>query len=160
MIDPVSAIAMATTAFKTVKKMVEVGRDIEDIAGQLGKWYTAAADITKADEYAKNPPLFKKLLFKGSVEEEALNLIIHKKKLQEQEAELRTMIMYRFGQDTYREMIQMRRDIAKAREKAIYRKKEMVRNLIEGTAIVFLIVFMLGVIGGFVWWIGSVQGKW
>ena len=31
MIDPISAIAMATTAFNTIKKGFEVGRDIESM---------------------------------------------------------------------------------------------------------------------------------
>jgi len=155
MIDPVSAIAVATTAFNTVKKMVEVGRDIEDISGQLGKWYTAAADIHKAHELANNPPLFRKILFSGSIEEEALNTIIHKKKLEEQEAELRTMIMYRFGAETYREMIQMRRDIKKQREKAVYRQKQMWRNIFEGITIFFLLLLLAGLIGVSIWFFAS-----
>ena len=38
MIDPITAVAMATSAFKTVQKMVSMGREIEDTLGQVGKW--------------------------------------------------------------------------------------------------------------------------
>ena len=38
MIDPISAVTMATTAFKTVKKFVAAGQDFENCMGQMGKW--------------------------------------------------------------------------------------------------------------------------
>ena len=148
--DPVTAIAAATTAFNTVKKLVNAGREIEDIAGQLGQWFTAASDIAKAEEEAKNPPLFKKLIHKGSVEEEALNATIARQKLIKQESELRSMIMLRYGEATYRDMIQMRRDIRARREQAVYRHRKRKKDLIEGTVIVLLIVGIMGVIGGFI----------
>lgn len=136
MVDPITAIAAATTAFNTVKKLVEAGREIEDVAGQLGQWFTAASDIAKAEEYAKNPPLFKKLTNAKSVEQEALDAIIAKNKLKEQETTLREMIMYRYGINTYREMMQMRRDLRAQREKAVYRQKEKRKKMIEGIIII------------------------
>lgn len=136
MVDPITAIAAATTAFNTVKKLVEAGREIEDVAGQLGQWFTAASDIAKAEEYSKNPPLFKKLTNAKSVEQEALDAIIAKNKLKEQETTLREMIMYRYGINTYREMMQMRKDLRAQREKAVYRQKEKRKKMIEGIIII------------------------
>ena len=149
--DPVTAIAAATTAFNTVKKLVSAGRELEDVAGQLGKWFTAASDIANAEQEAKNPPFFKKLIHNGSVEEEALNATIAKQKLYEQEKQLREMIMYRYGSDVYREMIQMRRDIRAKREKAVYRRRKMKRDILEGILIVLLLGVLVGVIGGFIY---------
>ena len=48
MIDPITAVAMATSAFKTVQKMVAMGRDVEDTFGQMGKWYSAVSDFNEA----------------------------------------------------------------------------------------------------------------
>jgi hypothetical protein len=45
MLDPVSAVMAATAAYNGVKKLIETGRELEDIAGTLGKWYTAVADF-------------------------------------------------------------------------------------------------------------------
>jgi hypothetical protein len=115
MIDPVSAFAMATTAYNAVKKGIEMGQELEGMAGQLGQWFTACADVRQAEEEAKNPPLFKKLLSKGSVEAEALENTIRRKKIQEQEKELWQMIIYTYGMETYEEMIQERRKIAAER---------------------------------------------
>ena len=140
MIDPVSAIAMATTAFNTVKKMVEVGREIEDVAGQLGKWYGAAADLSRAEQQLKNPPLFKKLFNGGSIEEQALQIIIHQKKMKEQEQQLQFLLDIRFGYGTWKEMIQLRRKIAREREETIYRRMERRQSLID------LMLITLGVV--------------
>ena len=81
MIDPVTALATASAAFNVIKKGFEVGRDIESMAGDIGRWMGAVSDIKKAEELAKNPPLFKKLIFKKSVEEEAMEVFMAKKKL-------------------------------------------------------------------------------
>ena len=59
MIDPISAISIATGAFNAVKSAIGAGRNIEDMAGTLGKWMGAVSDIKKAEEMNKKPPLFK-----------------------------------------------------------------------------------------------------
>jgi len=154
-VEVLTAIAAATTAYKSVVKLVNAGRELEDVAGQLGKWYTAASDIANAEQEAKNPPFYKKLLYKGSVEEEALNATIAKQKLYEQEQELRTMIMYRYGSNVYKEMIDLRRKIRKQREQAVYKRRKMRQNLIEGVLIAFLISLCTGIIIGFIWLVNS-----
>ena len=81
MIDPVTALAGATAAFNAIKKGFEVGRDIESMSGDLSRWMGAVSDIDKSSEYAKKPPLFKKLFAAGSVEEEAMASFMAKKRL-------------------------------------------------------------------------------
>ena len=134
MIDPVSAFAMASAAFNLVKKGVEMGQEVESIAEPLGRWFTACADVRQAEEEAKNPPIFKKLLARGSVEEEALQNTIRRKKIQEQEKELWQMIIYRYGMDTYQEMIQERRRIAAERIRTAHlqaeKRKEFALNML------------------------------
>ena len=124
MIDPISAFAMATTAYNAVKKGIEMGQELEGMAGQLGQWFSACADVRQAEEEAKNPPLFKKLLSRGSVEEEALQNTIRRKKIQEQEKELWQMIIYAYGMETYEEMIQERRRIASERTRIAHLQAE------------------------------------
>ncbi len=71
MIDPVTALATASTAFNLIKKGFQAGRDIESMGSDLGRWMGAVSDIKKSEELNKKPPLFKKLFAAGSVEEEA-----------------------------------------------------------------------------------------
>ena len=53
------------------------------MAGDLSRWMGAVSDIKKAEEYNKKPPLFKKLFNAGSVEEEAMQIFMAKKKTPE-----------------------------------------------------------------------------
>ena len=40
MVDPISAFGMATAAFNAIKKGFEVGRDVESMYGDIGRWMT------------------------------------------------------------------------------------------------------------------------
>ena len=83
MIEVVAAVSAASSAFNAIKKGFAVGRDIESMAGDLSRWMGAVSDIKKADEYNKKPPLFKKLFASGSVEEEAMEIFMAKKKAED-----------------------------------------------------------------------------
>ena len=140
MIDPVSAFAMASAAYNAVKKGIEMGQEIDSMAGSLGQWFSACADVRQAEEEAKNPPIFKKLLSKGSVEEEALQNTIRRKKIQEQEKELWQMIIYAYGMETYEEMIQERRRIAAERTRIAHLQAEKRKSAALNTLYLGLIV--------------------
>jgi preprotein translocase subunit Sss1 len=120
MVDPFTAVATATAAFNGIKKMVEAGQNIESTFGQIGKWYGAVSDFNEAKRQAENPPLFKKLVNKVSVEEEAMNVYIQEKKIKEQESQLRELLLYMYGPDAYRELTELRRVIREKREKDVY----------------------------------------
>ena len=130
--DPLTLLSMATTAFKGVQKLVQAGREIEDVAQHLGRWYGYAADIKEAQKASENPPLFRKILDTGSVEQEALNAIIIKKKIEQQEKDIRDLIVVVYGIETYREMIQMRKDIKAKRERLVYRQRRRRRMYLDG----------------------------
>jgi hypothetical protein len=148
-VEPIALLSMATTAFKGVQTLVQRGREIEDVAQHLGRWYGYVADINEAQKETEKPPIFKKLLDKGSVEQEALNAIIVKKKIEQQEREIRDLIVVVYGIETYREMIQMRRDIKAKRENLVYRQKRRRRNILDIIAILFGLGLCGSIIYGF-----------
>lgn len=160
MIDPISAITMATSAYSMVTKMVAAGREFEDTAQQLGKWFGAVSDLRRAEQQNKNPPLFKKLFASGSIEEEALALLMHTKKIAQQEQELRTLLMYRYGANAWDELTAMRRKIAKQREETIYRQQELRQNVKDSFLILVLILLCIGIVGSTVYWVGTVKLWW
>ena len=147
--EPIALLSMATTAFKGVQTLVQRGREIEDVAQHLGRWYGYVADINEAQKESEKPPIFKKLLDKGSVEQEALNAIIVKKKIEQQEREIRDLIVVVYGIETYREMIQMRRDIKTKRENLVYRQKRRRRSILDGIAVLIGIGAAIGLVYGF-----------
>ena len=134
MIEVMAALAVANSAFKGVQTLMGRGAELEQMVGQLGKWYTAASDIRAAGELQK-PSMLKRLVNSESVETEALNQIIAKKKLLEHERELRSMIVMRFGIEEYKEMIQMRRDIKAAREKEVYARMRLKQNIADAAIV-------------------------
>lgn len=143
MLDPVTAFATASAAYNFVKKAVEAGREIEDIGGQLGTWFSACADLKQAEEDSRDPPLFKKLLHKGSVEQEAVENLMRRKKIEQQEKELRELIVYRFGVDTYREMMEERRQIRQSRERVLELQRKKQAKAIQNILVIGLIVAIL-----------------
>jgi hypothetical protein len=150
MIDPVSAFAIATGAYNAIKRGIEMGREIEDMGGQLGTWFGAVADVKAAEEEAKNPPLFKKLLYKGSVEQEAMQNLMRRKKIEQQEKELRELIVYRYGVDAYKDMIRDRMKIKDTRTLAELNQKRKIRHLIMNSATVAVLIALTGTLIAFI----------
>ena len=145
--DPLSLVAMASTAFKGIEVLVSRGAEIEHVAQKLGHWYGLVSDLREAEKEAENPPLFKKLFDGESVEAQALNAVIAKKKIEEQEKQIRELIMYSYGQDTYKEMMQMRKDIKAKRERMIYKQRRRQKRMLDVSAIIIALM----VSGGVVW---------
>ncbi len=145
MLDPVSAMAIATSAYNMLKKGIEVGRELEDMGGQLGTWFGAIADVKAADEEAADPPLFKKMFAKSSVEQEAIENLMRRKKIEQQERELREMIVYRFGVDAYRDMIKDRNSIRDARKRAVDARARKIKKLILNAVAIALIALIVAI---------------
>jgi len=146
-VDPLSLVAMASTTFKGLQILVSKGAEIEHVAQKLGHWYGLVSDLREAEKEAENPPLFKKLFDGESVEAQALNAVIAKKKIEEQEKQIRELIMYSYGQDTYKEMMQMRKDIKAKRERMIYKQRRRQKRMLDVSAIIIALM----VSGGVVW---------
>ncbi len=146
MVDPITAVATATAAFNTIKNAFAAGREVESMAGDLSRWMGAVSDIKKAEEYTKKPPLFKKLFNAGSVEEEAMQVFMAKKKAEDMREQLKQIISFSRGPSAWEELLRTEADIRKKRQKMIYDQEERRRKVLEIVAITFLVL----VIGAFV----------
>jgi len=145
MIDPISAVAVATSAYKTITAMLSAGREVEDTLGQLGKWYGAIADFNEAKRQAENPPLFKKLFYSSSIEQEAMNMFIQERKIKAQEKDLRELLTFCFPGDAYKELTDMRRKIRDQREKTQYKQIRQ-RKAFVSNAVNCVLIAVLGTI--------------
>lgn len=144
--DPLSLVAMASTTFKGLQVLVSKGAEIEHVAQKLGHWYTLVSDINQAEKEAESPPLFKKMFDGSSVEEQALNAVIAKKKIEEQERQIRELITWAYGVETYKEMMQMRRDIRAKRERMIYKQRRRQKFMLDMSAVIMGLLVSGGVI--------------
>ena len=131
MIEIVAAVSAATGAFNTIKAGFAAGRDIESMAGDLSRWMGSVSDIKKAEEYNKKPPLFKKLFAAGSIEEEAMQIFMAKKKAQDMREQLKQIISFSRGPSAWEELLRTEADIRKKRQQAIYAQQEMRRKVLE-----------------------------
>ena len=160
MIDPVTALAAATAAFTTIKKGFEVGRDVESMAGDLSRWMGAVSDIKKCEEYSKRPPLFKKLFAAGSVEEEAMQTFMAKKKAEDMRDQLKQIIILSRGMSAWDELVRTEADIRKKRQQAIYAQQEMRRKIIEIIAVVVVLGIAATAMGLLIYAAGVRRGLW
>ena len=146
--DPVTislAMGVASKAFDAIKKGFAVGRDIEQMSGDIGRWMGAVSDVDNAEKQAKNPPLFGKLFKAGSIEEAALSAYAAKKKLEEQRYELKIFLNMTYGPQAYDDLLKMEGQIRKERQQTIYKQQQLRRQI--GEAITWFIV--IAIIGGF-----------
>ena len=158
MIDPITAVSVATAAFNTIKQGFNAGREFESMAGDLSRWMGAVSDIKKADEYNKNPPLFKKLFQAGSVEEEALQTLMAKKKAEDMREELKNIIMFTRGTSAWDELLKTEADIRKKRQKMIYDQQERQRKFFEISGFILLALLVVGLVGFLIFLYLSTRG--
>ena len=123
------------------------------MSGDLSRWMGAVSDIDKSNEYAKKPPLFKKLFASGSVEEEAMASFMAKKKAEDMRYQLKQIISLTRGPAAWEELLRTEGEIRKKRQAAIYAQKERRRQLFEWTAI----IIGVAAIGSFcIWLLGMI----
>ena len=142
--DPITVLTLATTAFTGIKKVVQAGKDAEDIYRQLSKWAGHVSDLNECikDVEEKKPGMFEKIGFAKNETSEAFDQIIAKRKIDEMEKEIRHMFtwgeLHHLGLDGYKDFIKRRRKIKAEREKMIYeqmRRKKKFLNIVKQTII-------------------------
>ena len=149
--DPVTAIAAASTAFNVIKKGFDMGRDIESMYGDMGRWMGAVSDVNQANKMAKNPPLFRKLFAGSSIEEDAMNAFAAKKKAEEMENELRSYVNLVYGPNSWNEIIKLQAKIRKDRQEQIYAQQEMQSFILNTIGIIFASIVFIAAVIGLIW---------
>ena len=149
--DPITALAAITTIWGGIKKAVEVGREVQDVMGQLSQW-AQAADILEQVSEPKKVPIFGKLSF-GDDTKQAFDAYAAKVKIREMEADIRHEFLYgglcHLGVDGLREFYEIRRSIRERRIRAIQEQKMRRQELLEDlfTGVLILGVLAVGALG-------------
>ena len=148
--DPASAMALASASFPTIKKGFAIGRDVESMMSDIGRWMGALSDLDQAEREAKNPPIFKRLFAGKSVEQEAMEVFAAKRKAQSQRNELKQWVSLTLGQSAWEDLLRTEAKIRKQRQETLYKQREKRRKFIEWTAWILLSLVGAGVLFGFV----------
>ena len=145
--DPITislAVGVASKAFSAIKEGFALGRDLEQMSGDLNRWMGASSDIDNADKQAKNPGIFGKVFGAGSIESTALQAYSAKKKLEEQRYELKMFLNLTIGPHAYDELLQMEGEIRKERQRTIYKQQKLRQQIAEIIGWIFLFAVIVG----------------
>ena len=153
MLDPVTlgaAVSAGTTAYNGIKKAITIGREIEDLSGELGRWMTAVSDVDNVHKTANNPSAIDKL-FNGSIEQVAIESFAAKKKLSKQRDELKNFLIGHYGMQAWDDLIKEEGRIRKARQEAIYAREERNKLIRDYTIIGIASLIGCGAMGCVIW---------
>ena len=146
--DPVTIIGGATVAFNALKKGFQVGKDLQDMSGQLTQWAGCMSDLSFMEAKNKNPPWWK-ALNGGSVEADALAIFTAKRKADSMRQELKDWISFSMGPSAWDELVATEGRIRKQKKEQEYRKAEIQEAIVTWTLSILIIITgaaMLGLI--------------
>ena len=142
MIDPFTAFAAAQAAVKGIQAAIKLGKDVQGIAADLGKFFEAKDVVQQA---ANNPKKFK------SDTAQALETVMQAKQLAEAETELKNMLIWSGNADVWEGVLLERNNIIQKRKKAemdaALAKAKKRQQIMEALSMVFWIAVFLAAIG-------------
>ncbi len=149
MIDPITAFATAQAAVAGIQKAIKLGKDINGLVGEFGKFFDARDVVQKAANDAGKSG--------KSDTARAMEIVMQANALREAEEQLKHQLVYGGYPELWEQMLRERMKIKQAREKAeraaaAERKKLMAQRLlmaqVVGAAITvcilgFIIIFIV-----------------
>ena len=153
MLDPITlsaAVTGATTAYNAIKKAIMLGKEVEDLSSELGRWMTAVSDVDNVHKNANSPSTLDKL-FNGSIEQVAIESFSAKKKLAKQREELKNFLVAHYGLQAGDDLIKEEGRIRKARQEAIYAREEQKRQIRDYTIIGIASLLGCSAVGWMIW---------
>ena len=160
MIDPVSAIGLASAAYRGIKAAVSTGKELHDMAGTLSQWAGAMSDLDFSHKQAENPPMFKKMFGASKIEANALEIWGHKEKAKELREDLRSHISLYYGPSAWEEIVRIEGQMRKKRAAEVYAIEERKQMIIEWGVGIVMAVALASVLGGILYITGAGTGKW
>ena len=155
--DPFTAMAAATTAYKGIKKAIEVGKEISSMGSTLSSWSKAVSDLDFLEQKAQKPPMYKMF---SDTQSTALEIWSQKQKLKEMREELRSHISFVYGPSAWDEIVRIEAQQRKEQRQAVYNKQEALDNIINAVIIGLIILAGIGSVIVAMYLVGSKQGKW
>jgi ABC-type transport system involved in cytochrome c biogenesis permease subunit len=142
--DPITAIAVASTAYNAIKKGFQVGKEVESMAGDLGRWMNAINAVKTSHSKAKGRRF-------GSVEEEALETFAAKKKAEQMENDLRNYIVGQYGVNAWQDIIRIQADLRKKQKEEELRLAAARDEFIYNATMVGIIILFISLIIPIIW---------
>lgn len=134
MIDPITAFATAQAAVAGIQKAIKLGKDINQLVGEFGKFFDARDVVQKAANDNRK---------KGQSDTgRAMEIVMQANQLREAEEQLKHQLIYGGYPELWEMMLKERMKIKQAREKAEREAKTARRKLVKQR------IFYAQIIGG------------
>ena len=156
MVDPATALALASSAFQAIRKGCQIGRDLEGMGKDLSRWGKAMADFDFAAKQIEKPPWYKAM--GGGIEAQAMELFVQRRQIKAQRDELRTWISGTLGPSAWQELLKIEAEVRKAQREHEYKRIEIRQKIIEWTAGILLFVICVGALFVLVWLMRTANG--
>ena len=158
MIDPASAIAIATTAFSGIKRAVAAGKEISKLGRDISSFGKAVSDLDYMGSKAKDPPLWRKL--DPKFDTSAIEIWAHQQKAKEMREELRQHISLYYGPSAWDSIVAIEAEQRKKQKEAVYRRQEKIDNMINWTIGILMVITGFALFGAVIYFIGKHRGNW
>ena len=124
MVELAAALSMASAAFNGIKRAVDAGKEVEDVASYFGRFFDAKDQVNEARQLIQHQPVVNKIFQGDSVEAQALEATAAKHKMEQLEKDLREYLIWSGQGAFYEDMMIERRRIKQVRADAARRKAE------------------------------------
>ncbi len=150
-IDPLTAIAVATTAYKGIVKAFQTGKEIEAMSKDIGKWMGAIADVKQAHQ-EKKTSRFK------NVEEQALDTYAALKKAEKMEMDLKNFLIANYGFNAWTDLMRIQRGLRKERLEEKRKKAIRTQQIMDMLGLGFASLLIASMVAGLVAWVIWLKG--
>jgi len=151
--DPMTLFAACTSSFQLVRKLVNAGKEFEDVSLQIGKWMGACSDLEHEHNKLKNPSFLTKLKKGNSIQTEAAQLVLHRATLAKQRDELQHQIVWTLGlgQKGWNALLETERQIRVQRKKEKYEREARKEKIQFVVVLTVVSVVGVGLLIGLAW---------
>jgi hypothetical protein len=150
-IDPVSAIAIATTAYRGIVQAYSAGKQVESMSKDIGKWMGAIADVKQAHQQKKSSR------FKN-VEEQALDTYQALKKAEKMEQDLKNFLIANYGFKAWSDLMRIQADLRKERLAEKRRRQKKIESIMDALGLGFVTLLIAAMVAGVVAWAVWLKG--
>ncbi|NBR39565.1 MAG: hypothetical protein EBT93_09150, partial [Alphaproteobacteria bacterium] len=145
-IEVAAALSVANAAFNAIKAGVDRGKELQEMAGTLSKFFDANEQIHEARIKNQESSNTKQLFLKKSVDEEAMELALHARDMQLKYKRIRELFIYSGEGETFREFERQRRIIRQRRYEAARALAKRNSDMIDLGVIVVGFAIAIGMI--------------
>ena len=138
MLDPISILGIASTAFATLKKGFEFGKDAESMVKDLGRFMHSVDDLKSLHKKKKKRKF-------GNIEEESLETYVALKKARKMEDELRNFMIASYGVTAWTDILAIQARLRKERREAQIKKQKEQEEVIKIALVIFTIIILGGI---------------